>query len=142
MAGVMYDSACSWRVSSSRLLRSCCLILVMASLSSVCSAAVPSGTALTLWYPKPADKWVEALPIGNGRMGAMVYGGVGHERVQLNEDTIWAGGPYSPANPAAFDAYAKARPLILAGKQDGATALLKVDGLGIPSRQASYQTVG
>ena len=47
---------------------------------------------LTLWYRKPAQKWVEALPIGNGRLGAMVFGGVENERLQLNEDTLWSGG--------------------------------------------------
>src|SRR5512143_957551 len=52
-----------------------------------------------LWYDKPATKWVEALPIGNGRISAMVFGGVGEERLQLNEGTLWAGGPYDPVNP-------------------------------------------
>ena len=48
---------------------------------------------LVLWYEKPASQWVEALPIGNGRLGAMVFGGTGSERPQLNEDTLYAGGP-------------------------------------------------
>src|SRR6218665_706979 len=55
----------------------------------------------TLWYERPASQWVEALPVGNGRLGAMVFGGIGQERIQLNEDTLWAGGPYNPANPQA-----------------------------------------
>src|SRR5690606_39446243 len=51
---------------------------------------------LQLWYPRPATQWVEALPLGNGRLGAMVWGGGKHERIQLNEDTLYAGGPYDP----------------------------------------------
>ncbi|BFH11662.1 hypothetical protein J6TS7_07620 [Paenibacillus dendritiformis] len=50
---------------------------------------------LTLWYARPAGKWTEALPLGNGRFGAMVFGGVRRERIQLNEDTLWAGHPVS-----------------------------------------------
>lgn len=68
--------------------------------------------AMTLWYQRPAREWVEALPVGNGRLGAMVFGGVQTERLQLNDDTIWSGGPYDPNNPAAFETYAKARELI------------------------------
>src|SRR5262245_48449420 len=54
---------------------------------------------LALWYRRPAEQWTEALPVGNGRLGAMVFGGVANERLQLNEDTLWAGGPYDPVNP-------------------------------------------
>ncbi|MBA3869275.1 MAG: glycoside hydrolase family 95 protein [Anaerolineae bacterium] len=56
---------------------------------------------LTLWYRQPANKWVEALPLGNGRLGAMVFGGVQQERIQLNEDTLWSGGPKDWNNPDA-----------------------------------------
>ena len=57
---------------------------------------------LVLWYDKPASAWVEAAPIGNGRLGAMVFGGVPVERLQLNEDTLYAGGPYDPNNRQAL----------------------------------------
>ena len=57
---------------------------------------------LKLWYDEPAREWVEALPIGNGRLGAMVFGGVAREHLQLNESTLWSGGPYSPVNPEAL----------------------------------------
>jgi alpha-L-fucosidase 2 len=63
--------------------------------------------ALRLWYRQPAAQWVEALPVGNGRLGAMVFGGVEKERLQLNEDTLWAGGPYDPNNPEALAPYRK-----------------------------------
>jgi alpha-L-fucosidase 2 len=105
-------------------------------------SAMAADSANTLWYPRPAETWVEALPIGNGRLGAMDYGGGTHERLQLNEDNVWAGGPYDPANPAAYDLYVQARKLILAGKSAEAEALLKVNGLGTPKGQASYQTIG
>ena len=54
-----------------------------------------------LWYRGPASLWTDALPLGNGRLGAMVYGGVTRDELQLNEDTLWSGGPYQPANPEA-----------------------------------------
>jgi alpha-L-fucosidase 2 len=55
-----------------------------------------------LWYRQPAEQWTEALPIGNGRLGAMIFGGVARERLQLNEDTLYAGGPYDPSSPDAL----------------------------------------
>jgi len=55
---------------------------------------------LLLWYAQPADEWVEALPIGNGRLGAMVFGGVESERLQFNDNTLWSGGPRDCNIPA------------------------------------------
>ncbi|MFT3789445.1 MAG: glycoside hydrolase family 95 protein [Tepidisphaeraceae bacterium] len=102
-----------------------------------------AGTpATTLWYDKPAAVWTEALPVGNGRLGAMVFGGVQREQLQLNEDTVWGGGPYDPSSPTAFDTYAQARELIFAGKQKEANDLIAAKGMAVPSRQAPYQTVG
>jgi alpha-L-fucosidase 2 len=96
----------------------------------------------SLWYRQPAREWVEALPIGNGRLGAMIFGGVPEERIQLNEDTIWAGGPYDPANPEALNAYPKVRKLIFGGKQAQAERLISKSGMAVPLRQASYSTLG
>ena len=73
------------------------------------------GDALKLWYRRPATRWVEALPLGNGRLGAMVWGGIEHERLQLNEDTLYAGGPYDANNPDALAALPEVRRLIFAG---------------------------
>jgi len=78
------------------------------------SDAPPEGR-LTLWYRQPANQWVEALPIGNGRLGAMVFGGVEDKRIQLNEDTVWEGGPYEPSNPEALEALPKVREQIFSG---------------------------
>jgi alpha-L-fucosidase 2 len=70
------------------------------------------GSHLTLWYRRPAQQWVEALPIGNGRLGAMVFGGIERERLQLNEDTLWSGGPRDWNNPNAPKVLAEVRRLI------------------------------
>ncbi len=69
-----------------------------------------------LWYRQPARNWNEALPLGNGRLGGMVFGGVAKERLQLNEDTMWSGYPYDPTNPDAFQFLAKVRQLVFEGK--------------------------
>jgi alpha-L-fucosidase 2 len=76
-----------------------------------------SGSApLALWYRRAAALWVEALPVGNGRLGAMVFGGVGGERLQLNDDTLWSGGPKDWDNPKANDVIPGIRRLIDEGK--------------------------
>ena len=64
---------------------------------------------LVLWYRQPAQQWVEALPIGNGRLGAMIFGGVASERLQLNQDTLWSGAPSDLHNPRARDVLPPAR---------------------------------
>ena len=71
---------------------------------------------LELWYDAPAREWTEALPIGNGRLGAMIFGGAERERLQLNEDTLWTGGPYSQVNPEARPHLDEVRSLIFAGR--------------------------
>src|SRR5215213_3173746 len=70
------------------------------------------ASPLTLWYRRPAAQWVEALPVGNGRLGAMVFGGIERERLQLNEDTLWSGGPRDWNNPNAPKVLAEVRRLI------------------------------
>src|SRR6187551_2565583 len=108
-------------------------------LASVTFAA-PSD--LTLRYERPASEWVEALPVGNGRLGAMVFGGIHQERLQLNEDTLWAGGPYDPANPDALAALPEVRRLIAAGDYDAAQKLAQQKLMARPMTQMPYQTVG
>ena len=104
--------------------------------------SAPPDSPLTLWYRQPANEWVEALPIGNGRLAGMVFGGIERERIQLNEDTLWAGGPYDPANPQALEALPIARRLIFAGKYGEAHALVAEKMLGRPVRQMPFQPVG
>ena len=97
---------------------------------------------LVLWFNQPAKLWTDALPVGNGRLGAMVYGGLPQEDIQFNESTFWGGGPYNPANPNTLNALPQVRQLLAAGKQKDAEALVTQSVLGAPSRQMSYQPVG
>jgi len=97
---------------------------------------------LALWYPVPAAQWVEALPVGNGRLGAMVFGGVAKDRVQFNEATIWTGGPHDYARPGARRYLDTLRTLLYAGKQADAEALAQVHFMSAPIRQRAYQAFG
>ncbi len=97
---------------------------------------------LELWYDKAAGPWVEALPIGNGHAGAMVFGRVAQERIQLNEMTLSAGGPYDPLNPAMLDALPKARALIDAGRFKEASDLADRDMIARPKSQMPYGAAG
>ena len=104
--------------------------------------AEPQTSPFTLWYRQPAEAWTEALPIGNGRLGAMIFGGIARERVQLNEDTLYAGGPYDPSNPDALAALPRVRALIAEGKYLDAQNLVEEKMMARPLRMPSYQTVG
>src|SRR5689334_8638735 len=84
-------------------------------IASVCFSQ--NSSSLTLWYNKSSgDVWENALPIGNGRLGAMIYGNVDTEKVQLNEHTVWSGSPNRNDNPLALDSLAEIRRLIFNGK--------------------------
>jgi alpha-L-fucosidase 2 len=95
-----------------------------------------------LWYRQPAGVWTEALPVGNGRLGAMVFGRVAQERLQLNEDTLWAGSPYDPDNPEALAALPQVRALLAEGKYKEATALASAKVMAKPLSQMPYGTLG
>ena len=98
---------------------------------------------LTLWYRKPATKWeTEALPIGNGRLAGMVFGGVNRERIQLNEETVWDGEYVDSHNPKALKALPEVQRLLFEGKNEEATKLAGKDMLGKPAKIKSYQTLG
>jgi len=97
---------------------------------------------LCLWYRQPAGTWDEALPVGNGRLGAMVFGGVDKERIQFNEETLWDGYPRDRINPKALDALPEVRRLLFEGKNEEAAALAGDTMMGIPERINSYQTFG
>lgn len=95
-----------------------------------------------LWYDEPAVKWEEALPVGNGRLSAMIFGHPANERLQLNEGTLWAGGPYDPVNPEAKAALPKVRQLVDEGKYGEAAGLISAKVMAKPLHQMPYQTVG
>nr|WP_063784477.1 glycoside hydrolase family 95 protein [Streptomyces sp. SBT349] len=97
---------------------------------------------MRLWYPAPASEWLRALPLGNGRLGAMVHGGVENEEWQLNEDTIWAAGPYDHANPDGLAALPEIRRRVFAGEWAAAQDLYNAEFMGIPTGQVPYQTIG
>jgi alpha-L-fucosidase 2 len=97
--------------------------------------------AAVLWYQKPAAKWEDAMPLGNGRLGAMVFGGVTEERVMLNESTLWGGAPCDYSNPEAGQHLAELRKLIFAGKPAEAQGLAD-NMLGNPYCQKPYQPLG
>lgn len=100
-----------------------------------------AGGKLELWYKAPAKEWTEALPIGNGRLAAMVFGGTTEEGLQINEDTLWGGGPYDPSHPGALAALPEVRKLVFAGDYQAAQGLAG-KMMARPIRQMPYQTVG
>jgi alpha-L-fucosidase 2 len=95
-----------------------------------------------LWYNQPAAKWTEALPVGNGRMGAMVFGQPAEERIQYNEDTLWTGKPHDYARPGAAQHLPALRQAIAAKNNKEALELAKAHFLGDPVRQKAYQPFG
>jgi alpha-L-fucosidase 2 len=95
-----------------------------------------------IWYGQPAADWNEALPVGNGRLGAMVFGYPGHEKLQLNEETLWAGSPIDNNNPAALAALPLIRQALFEGDYAQASALAEKSLLGTPPRIRSYQPLG
>lgn len=95
-----------------------------------------------LWYESPASIWEEALPLGNGKLGAMVFGTVEKEQIQLNEDTVWYGGPRDRNNPDAKKNLPKIRELLLSGRIAEAEKLMKLALSGTPQSQHPYQTLG
>ncbi|RZK79969.1 MAG: glycoside hydrolase family 95 protein [Pedobacter sp.] len=116
------------------------LLIVTLLICFSCSFA--QENSMKLWYDKPAEKvWEAALPIGNGRLAAMVYGNPAQEVIKLNEATVWSGGPNRNDNPKALGALTDIRSLIFAGKYDAASKLAaeniesKINGM-------NYQLVG
>ncbi len=103
-----------------------------------------AGDPLTLWYREPARQWVEALPVGNGFMGAMVFGGVPQERIQLNEHTLWTGHHREEDNAAARQQLDRIRELLFAGKYSEANSVARPGGrfVGPANARDTYQTLG
>jgi alpha-L-fucosidase 2 len=113
------------------------LVLAVAS-----EAGAQPSTSNALFYTHPAREWNQALPLGNGRLGAMVFGNVNGERIQLNENTLWMGGPRDTNNPDALKHLAEVRRLLFAGLPVEAYAVAEKHSMGRPFRLESYQSLG
>ena len=118
--------------------REAAILLAMAAATSLSTAGFASEADLQLSYDKPATKWTEALPLGNGRIGAMVFGGTEDERLQINESTLWGGGPHDYSNPQAYAHLDEIRQLIFAGKLAEAEKLSE-SMMGQPKLLMPYQ---
>jgi alpha-L-fucosidase 2 len=105
----------------------CCFLLVLAA----------SAQELKLWYKQPAAKWTDALPIGNGRLGAMVFGGLEKDRLQFNEETLWTGGPREYNRKGAYQYLPQIRQLLFEGKQKEAEALAEAQFMGLKSDEGN-----
>jgi alpha-L-fucosidase 2 len=97
---------------------------------------------LRIWYQEPAKQWEHALPIGCGRLGAMVFGLVAEERIQFNEDTLWTGKPHNYVRAGARDHLDEIRRLLFEGKVKEATPIVRGSFLSDPVRQEAYQPFG
>jgi alpha-L-fucosidase 2 len=102
----------------------------------------PTDPSQTLWYDEPAEVWTEALPVGNGRLGAMIYGGTKEETIQFNEETLWTGQPHDYAHKGAHKYLDELRELLWKGKQKKAHALGNEHFMSEPFGQFSYQPFG
>ncbi len=123
---------------------------VLLSLEAVSAAAADPARqdtsspqqAMVLWYRQPATRWLEAMPLGNGILGAMVLGGVEHERIALNEGTFWSGRPHDYNDPEAIKYFPQIRDLVFAGKFQEAEKMADGHFWGVPAAQQAYQPLG
>jgi alpha-L-fucosidase 2 len=121
------------------------ILLICTFLMISCNLTQPekeTNPSLTLWYDKPANGWTEALPLGNGRLGAMIYGGDSTETIQFNEETLWSGQPHDYSHPGAYQYLDEIRTLLWAGKQDEATKLGNEKFMSQPFGQQCYLPFG
>ena len=120
-----------------------CLLAAAASVQTLTAASVPADwSSCKVWYRHPAARWEEAFPVGNGRLGAMVFGRTGEERIALNEETYWTGGPYDPTVPGAAGRLGDIRRLIFQGESLKAHRLFGRTMMGFPVEQQKYQALG
>ena len=111
--------------------------------ANAAEAASPQAPQeMVLWYRQPAQKWLEALPLGNGHLGAMVFGGLARERIALNEGTFWSGRPHDYDNPEALKFFPQIRDLVFAGKFQEAEKMADEHFYGVPAAQQAFQPLG
>lgn len=97
--------------------------------------------SLLLWYDRPAEEWTEALPVGNGRLGAMIFGGVGEDRIQFNEETLWTGAPRDYHREGAAQYLPEIRRLLFEGKQEAAEELAERQFMGKLYHEDDYDSL-
>lgn len=110
--------------------------------AEVSSHAKATEGQYVLWYRQPAKIWDEALPLGNGKLGAMVFGGVADERIQLNESSLWDGYPLDPNDPSSLENLPKVQQLLFEGKNNEAVKLAEQHMMGRPQGVKPYQSLG
>ena len=136
------------RLATNTLLISTCLLvtpLVLVAQTGDIAEKIDKrdfDPATLLWHREPAKQWEDALPVGNGRLGAMVYGGVGEERIQLNEDTYWSGGPYNTVVKGGYKHLPEIQQLLFDGEPIKAHKLFGRHLMGYPVEQMKYQSMG
>jgi alpha-L-fucosidase 2 len=118
------------------------VLFLLTLIYSINCTAQPAVKSLKLWYTQPASIWEEALPIGNGCLGAMIYGGIAEEHIQFNEETLWNGAPHDYSHEGASQYLGQIRELIWQGKQKEAETLAMEKFMSIPLRQHAYQPFG
>jgi alpha-L-fucosidase 2 len=118
------------------------LMLIILSCNNFTEPDQEINTSLTLWYDKPGVEWTDALPVGNGRIGAMVFGGTENERIQFNEETLWSGQPHDYAHEGAWEYLDDLRQLLWEGKQEEAHKLGNEHFMSQPFGQLCYLPFG
>ena len=129
-------------VFRTRLLGPMGLALILPSVLAAAQTKAGPASDLVIRYSHPAAKWEEAFPVGNGRLGAMVFGRTDEERIQFNEETYWSGGPYSTTVKGGAAALPEIRRLIFGGRLIAAHRLFGRFLMGYPVEQQKYQSLG
>jgi len=125
----------------------CPTLLLLSTLAATAAdPAQPDSTSprgdMVLWYRQPAEKWLEAMPMGNGIVGATVFGGTQRERIALNECTFWSGRPHDYNDPQAIKYFPQIRDLVFAGKFQEAEKMADAHFWGVPATQQAFQPLG
>jgi len=128
--------------SSNLILVLCSISLLSLTSPQLSSQEKPSG--MRIWFTRPAEDWNDALPVGNGKLGAMIFGGIEKEHLELNESSVWTGGPRWDANPNALKTLPEVRKLLFLGKYREAEVLAQKNILGQKPQNpsATYQALG
>jgi alpha-L-fucosidase 2 len=117
-------------------------IIILGCSTALCGAAESTSRDMVTWYHQPAQQWLQAMPLGNGRIGAMVFGGVPQERIALNESSFWSGRPHDYNDTNALQYSTQIRDLVFADKFQEAEKMANNHFWGIPKAQEAYQPIG